>query len=173
MSQNNTSEQFNNDLRERMRIHQAIGNLIGESKAKLFQTSREGGDIVKACNRFVTDIMLGFGRMFARPDLFGAPHVHEDHITAKTSKDEPELLTDEQLDQIVEDICGKNYDNLAASALVLLMDEIERRLEHSQLEDLAIHIGRRAFTYTTAECNAQQALIASMRGETEGNHAAN
>ena len=130
----------------------------------------------------MTDMFLAFGRMFARPDLFGAPHVHEDHVAAQEAKErqlneepegEPEGLTDEQLDQIVEDICGKNCDNLAASALVLLMDEIERQNGHDGLEYLAIWVGRRAFTYTTAECHAQQALIASMRGETEGNHVAN
>ena len=145
MSENNTSE-FINDLRERMRLHQAIGNLIGESKAKLFRTSREGGNIEKAASQFMSDMLGGFGRLFAKPDLFGEPHIHttKEHGTVSTGG--YDILNEEEIEYICEQLGDDSGGSLFIALQIALLEHLLAvSLAKGDVEDEFIKISRQLF----------------------------
>jgi hypothetical protein len=73
-------------------------------------------------------------------------------------------LSDERLKQLVEDICGKDYDSEAAAALVLLMDEFERsQFDLAALQNIVITVGSAAFSYTDNRAEAEHKLVLAMR----------
>ena len=75
-------------------------------------------------------------------------------------------LSDEQLKQLVEEICGKNYDEEAAAALVLLMDEFERsQFDRMHVASITITVSTAAFQYTTDRSTAEKNLVATRRRE--------
>lgn len=75
-------------------------------------------------------------------------------------------LSDEHLKQIVEEICGKNYDEKAAAALVLLVDEVERsQFDTASLQNIAIIVSKAAFRYTEKHSRAIESMVVGMRRE--------
>lgn len=86
---------------------------------------------------------------------------HEDRYGEHRDK-----LSDEHLKQVVEDICGQNYDEQAATALVLLMDEIERsQFDRLHICNIAYLVSHSAFKYTAEHEKAEKNLVASLRRE--------
>lgn len=75
-------------------------------------------------------------------------------------------LCDNQLKELVHDICG-HYNDAISSALVLLMDEIKRSVadDDGRVEDIAIIVGDAAFHYTETREKAHKALASTMRGK--------
>jgi hypothetical protein len=83
-------------------------------------------------------------------------------------------LSTEQLKALVEDICGKNYDETAAAALCLLMDEFERsQFDRLHVDSMTITVHDAAFKYTTDHGDAQHAMIATKRREMAETEAVN
>lgn len=83
-------------------------------------------------------------------------------------------LSADQLKQIVEDVCGKNYDDVAAAALCLLMDEFERaQFDRMEVASITITVSESAFKYTTKHADAGRAMVVAMRRELAKTEAVN
>lgn len=181
-------------MSENIKRNQAIGNLVGQAKRKLLDASKADKDLESAAFEFINSVGSGLAKLIPEMSncetecgCHGSSDTqnpefkvftpeenaeaerkhsewHENRYGEGRKKIRGEHLNEKDLEQVVEMICGKNYDAEAATGLILLMDEIERSVFQTlDICSIASTVERAAFKYTLEHNEAVEALVKAQR----------